>query len=165
MKSKAITLLATFALTGFTGTIVRAQDIFVSNQGVPGSVSEFDPSGNLVTTFNTGLDDPTGLAFDSSGNLYVANQFGTVAKFDSSGNLINASFVTPGEAFDVTFDKSGDLYVSNYTSNNGGTVTEYDSNGNLINVSFASGLVGTSGLAFDSSGNLFVVNSNRFKTS
>lgn len=252
-KSASLPLLAALALTGFSSTTLHAQNIFVANQGgTPnsGSVSIFDPSGNLVgAPITAGMNDPMGLAFDKSGNLYVANYYGTtvseynsggtlvnaafasagigseglafdsrgnlyvanvngtvsefnssgqlinanfvsslngplplnridglafdnsgnlyvaymvgpIAKFDSNGNLINASFATSSEPFDVAFDKSGNLYASNYSSTSSGTVSKFDANGNLINASFASGLTGAAGLAFDSSGNLFVANIN-----
>ena len=38
-----------------------------------GTVSEFAPGSTTPTATLTGLNDPYALAFDSSGNLYVAN--------------------------------------------------------------------------------------------
>jgi DNA-binding beta-propeller fold protein YncE len=97
------------------------------------------------------------VAFDSSGNLYVANYYGdTVSEFDSGGNLITGSFV-PGldHPTGLAFDGSGNLYVANALA---GTVSEFDSSGTVVNASFASGLNYPTGLACDSSNNLFVVN-------
>lgn len=160
-KSEAIALLTTVVLAGFTSTTVRAQNIFVSNQGTPGSISEFDANGNLLNAFSSGLDDPMGLAFDHSGNLYVANYYGgNVAEFDSSGNLINGSFASGLVGPEgLAFDSSGNLFVSSLY--NGGTVSEFNSNGQLVH-SFASGSSGLNrfpaGLAFNGTGNLYVVN-------
>jgi DNA-binding beta-propeller fold protein YncE len=53
-----------------------------------GTITKFDSSGN-GTVFASVLKDygTMGLACDSSGNLYVANEVdGTITKFDSSGN-------------------------------------------------------------------------------
>ena len=48
-----------------------------------GTVSEFAPGSTTPTATLTGLNDPDALAFDSSGNLYVANYGGngTVSEF------------------------------------------------------------------------------------
>ena len=45
-----------------------------------------------VTTFaSTNLDNPYGLAFDTSGNLYAANYSNnTISKFDSSGTFLTS---------------------------------------------------------------------------
>ena len=61
----------------------------MANNG-SGTVSEFDSSGNLLhPAFISGLNGPEDLAFDHSGNLYVANSVNnTVSEYDSSGNLI-----------------------------------------------------------------------------
>jgi sugar lactone lactonase YvrE len=160
-KSEAIALLALLVLAGFTGTTVCAQNIFVSNQGTPGSISEFDANGNLINVLVSGLDDPTGLAFDKSGNLYVANYYGgTVSEYDSAGDLINGSFASGlVDAEGLAFDSSGNLFVTSLY--NGGTVSEFNSNGKLVK-SFASGSPAVNrfpaGLAFDSTGNLYVAN-------
>jgi outer membrane protein assembly factor BamB len=85
------------------------------------------------------LNTPYGVAFDSSGNLYVANYYGdTVSEFDSGGNLITGSFA-PGLNLPtgLAFDGSGNLYVAN-TDNN--TVSEFDSSGNLIRTISGPGL-------------------------
>ncbi len=95
------------------------------------------------------LTTPHGLAFDSSGNLYVANQInGTIEKFDSSRNgTIFASGLDHPEG--LAFDSSGNLYVADW-----GSIDKFDSGGNMS--TFASGLDYPEGLAFDSSGNLYV---------
>jgi DNA-binding beta-propeller fold protein YncE len=99
---------------------------------------------------------PYGLAFDGSGNLYVANEGNNVvSKFTSSGGLVNGSFAS-GLLYPVgvVFDSTGNLYVSNF-----GKVSEFDSSGTLITSTFASGLnYQTWSLAFDSGTNLYVAN-------
>ena len=55
-----------------------------------GTVSEFDSSGTVVNaSFASGFHYPTGLACDSSNNLFVVNyDTSTVSEFNSSGSLV-----------------------------------------------------------------------------
>ena len=48
----------------------------MANGGGGTTVSEFAPGSTTPTATLTGLNDPDALAFDSSGNLYVANDGG-----------------------------------------------------------------------------------------
>jgi len=78
-----------------------------------------------------GMDSPMGLAFDSTGNLYVANQgSNTITRYDTSGNRIGTDFVpsNPGLSFvtGLAFDSVGNLYV---TSSGNSTIHKYDSAG------------------------------------
>ena len=45
----------------------------MANYGNSNTVSEFAPGATTPTATLTGLNDPAALAFDSSGNLFVAN--------------------------------------------------------------------------------------------
>src|SRR5690349_5874836 len=69
----------------FSNTPVFADYIYASDM-VNGTVNRFDSSGNRQV-FLSGLNHPTGLAFDPAGNLYVANSGnGTIEKFSSDGS-------------------------------------------------------------------------------
>ena len=79
-----------------------------------GQVFVYDPNGNLLQKLSSGLNsETTGMAFDSSGNLYSTN-FGAqqIVKYDINGNKIG----TFGSGFNadpesIVFDKSGNAYV------------------------------------------------------
>ena len=66
-------------------------------------VAEYDPSGDGVVFASSGLNYLRGLAFDSSGNLCVANQGntliggGTIEEFapNGAGNLFASGLNTP----------------------------------------------------------------------
>jgi hypothetical protein len=102
----------------------------------------------LNPTFASGLDYPTGLALDKSGNLYVASySSGSVEEIGSSGNVINANFISGLGAGpeSLAFDPMGDLYVGN---NGNGTIEQFDGSGNLLNPFFASAGSGAEYIAF-----------------
>jgi DNA-binding beta-propeller fold protein YncE len=108
------------------------------------------------------LDFPFGLAFDSSGNLYVANygNYGnnTIMKFAPNGtgslfaSISSSGLVNP---VGLAFDSSGNLYVA-CSGNN--TIMKFTTSG-TGSLFASSGLDEPRGLAFDSSGNLYVANS------
>lgn len=79
-------------------------------------VDVFTPAGSLVCTLNnvSGAQFTTGLAFDPSGNLYVANSdvsIGTVSKFNNSGNLISSSFMNSGNFPESIVNVSAGMFV------------------------------------------------------
>jgi sugar lactone lactonase YvrE len=147
-------------------------NLYASNDvGDPyGLIEKFSPRGTDLGAFaSTGLDVPTGMAFDSSGNLYVANAdyyFGpygdqlaaTIHKFGPSGSDLGvfASFGRVGDSTDypinIAVDAAGNLYVSG----NRYAVEKFSPSGVDLGA-FAGGLTLPSGMAFDRSGNLFVV--------
>jgi len=82
-----------------------------------GTIYKITPGG-VVSTFASGFSEPTGLAFDGSGNLYVAvfdpadfeaifkiTPAGVVSAFPTSTAVLNSG--------GMAFDGSGNLYVAN----------------------------------------------------
>lgn len=100
-------------------------DILVSSNT---SIYRYSQSGTLLQTFGTG---GFGMAFDSSGNLYVANG-SVVSRYDSSGNSLG-TFVSglPG-AYDIDFDELGNAYVVGIIDQNFDFVRKYSSSGTLL---------------------------------
>jgi hypothetical protein len=143
------------------------------------AINKIAPGGgsgtSAVTEFATVPKTVQGLAFDSSGNLYAANYFynqaitkiapdGTVTPFYTAPN--NAAFDTKNY-FGLAFDAAGSLFVTNFGDATGatadGTVLKFENTGGVLSNTptvFASGLVDPHGLAFDSRGNLFVLQSS-----
>lgn len=71
------------------------------------------------------LSNPRGLALDSAGNLWVANQgANNIIAFNPSYKLVTADTITLGISgpSGVAFDPNGNLWVTNFSGNN---VTEY----------------------------------------
>jgi len=144
----------------------RAQNLFVSNYG-NNTIEEFNPSG-VGTVFASrnsvlggSLINPTGLAFDSQGNLYVNNYAGPIWKLNSSGVGTEFGYtvvdVTEGLQ-GLAFDKNGNLYVSCDENLSIYEFTPSGGQGTIFATAYVTphtGYINPIGLAFDSSGNLF----------
>jgi sugar lactone lactonase YvrE len=124
------------------------------------TIEKFNSSGisgdntdaGAFTTSNT--DTPNGIAFDSAGNLYVANAGGNnITEFSSSGAYLGVYASGLSSPSGLVIDKYGDLFVAN---NGNGTITEIIPGGS--ETTFATGLSAPNGLAFGSNGDLFVAN-------
>src|SRR6516162_316896 len=120
MKRTKTLLMLVSALAGLLIANASGQNLYVANFGngspsVFGPISEFGPSGNLINATFASVNGPAmAIAFDSGGNLYVANYAAnTIAKFGPAGNLINGSFASGFNApTGLAFDGNGNLYVS-----------------------------------------------------
>ncbi|HZT22256.1 MAG TPA: NHL repeat-containing protein [Verrucomicrobiae bacterium] len=147
-------LVVTLAGVGGISAALQAQviEIYVADS-LNNKIYEFSSAGNLLGTISsTALNGPDALAFDASGNLFVANFGGTVAKFDQNGNLINATFASVGNATGLAFDSNGNLYVADSGAN---AIYKYTPSGNGSLFASTGNNSGPYGLAFDSSGNLY----------
>ena len=95
--------------------VAQTGDLFVANQTI-NTIREFSPTGHDLGNFaTTGLNGPTGLAFDKRGNLYVSNINGnTIRRFSPTGQDLG-DFATTGLSSPrgIAFDKHGNLYVAN----------------------------------------------------
>jgi hypothetical protein len=116
------------------------------NVGIINKIS----STGVVTPFVTGLNYPSALAFDASGNLYEADSgTGKINKISSAG-VVTPFVITTGisSLSPLAFDASGNLYYVDGTS----TINKISSTG--VVTPFVTGLFPTA-LAFDASGNLY----------
>jgi streptogramin lyase len=141
----------------------RADLLFVTNSatdtGDTPNVTKFDAGGNPTVFATTGIGIPSGLAFDSAGNLYVANETGNAIRKFSPAGVDLGNFATTGlnGPEGLAFDSAGNLYVANAGSN---TVRRFSPAGVDLGDFATTGLNFPSGLAFDSAGNLYVTNAN-----
>ena len=81
--------------------------------GTPtGPTGPTGPGSCSTTTFVSGLDSPQQLAFDTAGNLYVANyNGGSVTKVTPTG--VTSTFVSGfSNPVGLAFDTAGNLYVA-----------------------------------------------------
>ena len=113
------------------------------------------------STLISGLTNVRSTAFDSIGNIYVANSGNsTVGKYNSSGGLMSASLIAGlTDVRGIALDTQNNVYVL-YS----GYVGKYNSSGGVITNPLISGLNDSSQnpniIALDSLGNIYVVNVN-----
>ncbi len=149
MKPKLLLTLAAILLLSHSGA--RADSFFVTNFGI-NTVTRYDKNGNGSLFTDSFVNGPTGIALDTSGNVYVATKDNTIQKFSPDGTDLGV-FARNGlnDPFGLAFDREGRLYVANFAS---GNVRRFAPDGTDLGI-FAS-VVQPTGLAFDSAGNLHV---------
>jgi hypothetical protein len=108
-----------------------------------------------------GLNEPTALAFDGSGDLWVADYDGAVTKLSAQGTALSpsAGFTGGGllECYGLTVDGSGHVWVTNQQGGGGnGSVTELDSSGAVLRG--IGGVYFPQAAAADSAGNVWIAN-------
>ncbi len=138
-------------------TAMRADTFYVSNWNSD-SIERFTADG-IGSTFYTGGSDlfrPTGLAFDSAGNLYAATRYSGIYKFTPDGTIS----LFPGVSGlnyprGLAFDSAGNLFVANSYSHQ---VLKFAPDGSGSIFAMFNGLNYPNDLAFDRAGNLYVAN-------
>ena len=109
---------------------------------------------------------PTSLAFDKSGDIYVANgvapyPFGnspytnTIVKFSPDLTYLGDFATNLDKPWGLAFDQAGNLFVSNSGDD---IIYKFTPEGACTFFAIADGLSNPKGLAFDIAGNLYVAN-------
>jgi len=115
----------------------------------------------MISYTGGGLNAPSAIATDSSGNVWVTNSGNnSVSKFQPNGTVISGSngftaggFSSPSA---IAIDMSGNAWVANKGSN---SVTVLNPTGSSGTVYTGNGLSGPNGIAIDASSNVWVTNS------
>jgi len=144
-----------------------AQNLFVSGSdpgfsAQAGVIFEITPGG-VQSIFASGLSSPNGLAFDSAGNLFVAESgTGSILKF--TPGAVRTTFASGlSGPVGLAFDRAGNLFVTDGGDIVGpghGHVYKFTPDG--VRSTLASGFITPNGLAFDRAGNLFLVDGGDF---
>lgn len=152
MKTPIQNLFIALALLAVS-TSAHADTVYVVNNGT-NNIMQFTSGGVGSIFANTNIPNPWCLAFDSAGNLYVANPVSHIEKFSPTGTDLGV-FANSG-ASGLAFDSAGYLYASDPNDN---TIKKFTPGG-VGSVFANTGLFYPIGLAFDSAGNLYVANGN-----
>jgi sugar lactone lactonase YvrE len=156
-----------------------------SSSSSAGSLNEYR-SGRprLLNSITNGISAPRALAFDGKGNVYVVNDAGSSSSWWGSGGSVSVYVahgtqllhtITHGlnEPVADAIDGSGNLYVANSagssssssSSGSAGSVTVYRSGHFRLIDTITDGIFGPRALAFDGSGNLYVLNGGSMSSS
>jgi len=124
-------------------------------------IGEFTTSGQVVnSSLISGLSQPYGITLDGSGNMYVADMYGTVGKYTTSGTIVNSSLITGLDSLSwaIANDRAGHLFVvSSPPEGNGpSSISEYTTSGTLLNPALISSAGPTGPIALDGMGHIFV---------
>jgi len=189
---------ATESLNGLITDVAVDSDgnFYYSDRGY-NVINKIDANGNLTIFAGTGesgysgdggaatsakLYQPSGLAFDSNGNLFFADYINhVIRKIDSNGIISTyagtgtegltgdggaATSATLNNPYDIVFDSNGNLYIADQDNSR---IRKVDTSGNIS--TFAGSAIGydgdggaatsaeldrPSGVAFDSNGNLYI---------
>jgi trimeric autotransporter adhesin len=136
--------------------ISRADTVYVADAGYS-IITTYDlGTGAYLGLLPAGGGQPEGLAFDSAGDLFMADSYySTIVKFTpGGGSSVFASGLD--EPRGLAIDKQGNVYVANY---GGSTINKFTPSGaGSVFATSANGLGLPTGLAFDGTGNLYVAN-------
>jgi len=120
-------------------------------QKVPVSIFKIDTSYN-VKPFLTGMMNPTAIAFDRAGEMYVSSRFdGTVYRVAQNGTMSTYA-EGMGVATGMAFDKAGNLYVGDRS----GTVFKIARDRQIFVFATLEPSVSAYHLAFGTAGDLYV---------
>jgi DNA-binding beta-propeller fold protein YncE len=121
----------------------------------------------VTTILDTGLNNPSGVAVDSAGNVYVADNFNHVIKklTRSSPTYYTVSTILDTGLYhpqDVAVDSAGNFYVADTDSHQIKKLTPSSGSSPSYTVStiLDTGLFYPTGIAVDSAGNVYVVDSH-----
>ena len=125
-----------------------AQNLFVSSIG-QNTIYVVTPGGT-ISTFVQGITDPTYMAFNSSGDLFV-DSASSIYEITPGGktNIFATGISDLGE---LAINSAGDIFAA--SGNVNGSIIEITPNG--VESTFASGLDIPVGLTFNSAGDLLV---------
>ena len=151
--------------TSGTGQIAfdSAGHLWVASSGIQSSVLEVDGSGNQLGSFtpqqagNDQLDEPDGLAIDSSGNVWVSSYLSAaLVELNSSGEWIQTLTGNLSDVEKVAIDAGGNAWVVDQTRGSNFGVTEFPFGSTTgTATTFSTGSKGWD-VASDASGNIWV---------
>ncbi|MEO6846871.1 MAG: hypothetical protein ABI443_05400 [Chthoniobacterales bacterium] len=104
-----------------------------------------------------GVSNDRGIAFGSSGTLYVSSYTnGTVGTYTSTGSPLNTTFLSGiVNPWGIAVDAAGNVYVASDMPGTAGSIGRYDATTHVFNAGFITNLNRPLYLALDGQGNLY----------
>ncbi|MGA3265934.1 MAG: BACON domain-containing carbohydrate-binding protein [Verrucomicrobiota bacterium] len=132
----------TLTIAGQTLTVTQAGSTYITTQ-------------TMNTLVSSGLNQPRGVAVDSSGNVFIADTGNNAVKEWTQTNKTVTTLVSSGlnGPYSVTVDGSENVYIAD-TGNN--AAKEWVAASNTVVPLVTSGLYSPSGVALDPSGNVYI---------
>jgi hypothetical protein len=120
-----------------------------------------------LTITGGGMNTPTAIALDGSGNLWVADYNEALSEFAPNGAAVYASGISNAglhESFGMAVDASNDIWVESDETpgspNDGGSIAKFSDNGLPITsgIGYTAGLYYPTGIAADPNGDMWIAN-------
>jgi len=140
------TRIGTFTIAGQTLTITQGG-------------STFSAAGSLTTLLGTGLNNPTSVALDGAGNVYIADRNTSTIKrwikaTNSTNTLITAGLSLPQA---IALDGAGNVYIADSGNN---AIKKWTATNSLVSTLVSNGLTNPTGVAVDTAGNVYIADRN-----
>jgi len=141
-------------LMNATGLAFDSEGVLHVSSRHDGIVYQVSPTGTLKP-YVEGMGVATGLAFDPDNNLFVGDRSGTIFKISRERQIYVFATLEPSlAAYHLAFGPGGFLYVTGPTTSSFDAVHRISNEGHVE--TFYRGLGRPQGMAFDTSGNLYV---------
>jgi len=184
VKQAYVSVIINLSLLFFSASGVQAQNTILGASTFAGQTR---PTGDGSLAGQAVLNRPAGLCYDAAGNLYIADLYNyRVRKVDASGRISTvagtgtfgytgdngpATSALIGTPKALALDTAGNLYISDTNFQvvrkvaTNGTITTVAGNGNtgssgIGGPATSASLNGPGGLAVDSSGNIYIADTN-----
>jgi len=144
-------------LMNATGLAFDREGILYASSRHDGIVYQITPAGNM-SLYVEGMGVATGMAFDRDENLYVGDRSGTIFKISRSRQIYVFATLEPSiSAYHLAFGPEDYLYVTGPTTSSFDSIHRISKAGEVE--TYFRGLGRPQGMAFDSTGRLYVAGS------
>jgi len=162
------TLDAAFAIAANPGSSVTAIYALSTGTTFTPVLSEAPPDWMMfLTVSGGGLNAPTAVGVDGSGNLWSANYNEVLSEFTPNGTPVYTNGITGSglhESFGLAIDASNNIWVVNDETpgspRNGGTLSKFTNAGVALSggIGYTAGLYFPTGIASDTNGDIWIAN-------
>jgi hypothetical protein len=112
---------------------------------------------SLNTLLSSGISFPTGVAVDSSGNVYIAANDKIEELVKSSNTLKSLVSTGLNNPYGIAVDAKGNVFIADSSDN---AIKEWVASSQTVSTLVSSGLFFPTGVAVDGSGNVFIADNN-----